>query len=139
MSSPYAAPPSDPIPRTGFGDPATLALIAFPLAFLCVMGSRLLTGLTYTVAFAGNFGSGAGDVRWVVVAGEVLSAGFALLPFFVARQGLSRLVSSDAWWIVPVLRAALVLSGLAAALRLVIAVLALVGTDVGFASMVVRG
>ena len=131
MTEPYVAPASSPIPRTGFGDPATLALIAFPLALLCLSGSDELSGIAYTVPFARDLGSSAAGTQGVLFGGHVLSVLFALVPYVLARRGLSRLVSTDAWWIVPVLRATVVLAVIAMTLRLAATLLVLVDDSYG--------
>jgi hypothetical protein len=133
MSSEYPAPATDPIPRTGYGDPATLALIALPLALLCLAGSHALSGLPYALPFAENLETELSDGRAILLVASLLSVVFALVPFVLARRGLARLVSSDSWWIGSVLRAAVVLAAIAVVLRLVLAALVLIDGSGGLA------
>ena len=125
MSSPDVAPVTAPLPRAGFGDPAALAVVAFTLAVLCLMGSSVLSGLPYVMTFADQLGSGQDEARWYLFGGSLLSVVFALVPFLLGRRGLARMTSDGARWIEPLLRGAVVLAAVAMVLRLVMAALAL--------------
>lgn len=118
-----------------FYDPAAAAFIAFPLAMLCLFGSTALTGITYTLMLVNPLDSGGDGVRAYLVAGYVLSALFAVLPLALGRVGLSRLVASDAWWLAPLLRAAVAIALLAVVLRMASAVLVLVSDNYGWAGL----
>jgi hypothetical protein len=129
-----------PTARSGWLDPATAAFVAFPLAVLCLFGTGALSGVTYTLAFAGGFsGSGEDDPRWYVFAGLLMSALIAAVPYLLARAGLGRVDDGTAWWLPALLRASAALAALAVILRLVSAALTLVDSEFGIASLFLNG
>ena len=114
-----------------WGHPGTLALLSLFLAYFSFVGARLINGSTYTWAFVTQhessnpvFGTNTplNDHSWQI-AGVFITAVVALVPLFVAKAGLSRLVPSDSPWIGHVLRVALVVASVSFALHLLEAVI----------------
>jgi hypothetical protein len=120
-------------PTSYFNNATALALTAFPLALLMLMGPAVFRGLTYTVAFAPGNGTIRGDgtntATSFIVAGAVLSAAFSLLPLALARQGLRRTHVTDPAWTAGLLRAAVALGLLCLILRTVLAIVAAATVD----------
>lgn len=108
-----------------FAEPFTLALTAFPLSILVILGSQIFRGLSYTIAAAQSVGEGSGSSpdNSYFVAAAFLSAGFSLLPVLLGWAGLNRVIVDDPVWVSGLLRASIVLGGLSLGLRLVIAVI----------------
>ena len=111
-----------------FGEPTTLAFVAFPLAVASVLGAQVFRGLIYSVAFAPasatNFSAAqdatSGSTAYIVI-GAFLTAAFSLIPLALGLRGLRRVIYEDPTWLVGLLRAAVVLAGLSLVLRLLMA------------------
>jgi hypothetical protein len=108
--------------------PTTLGLTALALAVLSLIGARAVSGTTYTLLIA-HESTDPTQNKNLLVGGAFLTAVFALLPVVLAKLGLDRLVPDDGPWAGHVLRAGLVLGGIAFALHLVHALLALAADD----------
>ena len=113
-----------------FGEPTTLAFIAFPLAVATVLGAHVFRGLMYSVALApaaaANFsvvdGGPRGSTAYLVV-GALLTAAFSLIPLALGLRGLRLVIDDDPTWLTALLRAAVVLAGLSLSLRLLAALI----------------
>lgn len=111
-----------------FGEPTTLAFVAFPLAVASVLGAQVFRGLIYSVAFAPasatNFSAAqdatSGSTAYIVI-GAFLTAAFSLIPLALGLRGLRRVIDEDPTWLAGLLRAAVVLAGLSLVLRLLMA------------------
>ena len=109
----------DVLPRGGwFADPGTAALIAFPLALLCLFGIAPLSGRTYTLLFVEPSSLSEGQ-KGLAVLGLLISAAFAVFTLLIARAGLRHVAASHVWWVPSLLRAAVALAALDALLRII--------------------
>ena len=111
-----------------FGDPTTLAFVAFPLAVASVLGAQVFRGLSYSVAvapaaattFTAAQDASDGSTAYIVI-GAFLTAAFSLIPLALGLRGLRRVIDDDPTWLAGLLRAAVVLAGLSLVLRLLMA------------------
>lgn len=84
----------EPTGAGSFGDPTTLAFVAFPLAAATVLGAQVFRGLMYSVALApaaaASFsvvdGGPKGSTAYLVI-GAFLSAAFSLIPLALGWRG----------------------------------------------------
>jgi hypothetical protein len=143
-----AAAPEDwepPARERTWGHPATLAVLSFALGCLCLMGTPLFRGLSYTLAFAPDEDTAGGisfdddsssedeeedeGTPGFIVAGAFLSAAFSLAPLALGLTGLRREAPDLAKWVAPLLRAGVALSAVSLVLRLVQAVIVTTRSD----------
>jgi hypothetical protein len=111
-----------------FGAPEVQAVVAFVLAVVSLLGYGLLAGGLY---FYFSTPSAADDLRTRNVLASVLGAVFALVPVVLGWRASARTLPSDARWVGPLARAAVLLGLIAVVLRLVLAVLAASSGDAG--------
>ena len=121
----------DPAPEQDdtWTHPKTLGLTALALAVLALFGAGAMRGASYTLLLGDSGFQPQDDTKHLLIAGAFVSAALALIPVLLARLGLARLVPDDGPWAGHVLRAALLLGGLAVLLDLVRALMALVNGD----------
>ena len=111
--------------------PSTLAVTALVLAVLSLLGSQVFRGSVYTLPFAPH-DNGLGEIvgnKDYRVAGAFLTAAFALLPLFMAKAGLRRLLPSDGGWSGHLLRSAYLLATVSLVLHTLQALMALKVSD----------
>ena len=106
--------------REDFGAPAVLAVVAFVLAVVSVLGLGLLNGSAYIAPFlSGEPMPTSRDM----VAGPVVGAVLALIPVVLGWRAVSRALPDDPDWVTTLGRAAFLLGLVSVLLRLLIAVL----------------
>lgn len=105
-----------------------LAVAAALLAWATMGGFSLLSGSTYLSPVSPGTGL-TSDTRQLL--SNLLGAGLSLLPFLLGRASLARSTGADPSWVGALARGAMIVSVLAAALRVAAGVVQLVTTDAG--------